>query len=80
MTEKSLKTFFFSLPKLWFCNFYSKILGRTRKSLSSSYEQIKEFNDFQFKYFPLKSEKKRFHFFLVYIYNPGHDTCIYSTV
>ena len=51
----------------------------TRKSLSSPYEQVKEFNDFQFNYFPFKSEK-RFHFMSVYIDNPGHDICIYSTL
>ena len=59
--------FFFSLPKLWFCNFYSKKLRRTRKSLSSSNEQIKEFNDFQFKYFPLKSEKKISFLFSIHL-------------
>ena len=30
----------------------------TRKSQSSLYEQVKELNDFQFNYFPFKSEKK----------------------
>ena len=34
-------------------------MRRTKKSLSRSYEQIKEFSDFQFNYFPLKSEKKK---------------------
>ena len=41
---------------------YFKKLRTTKKLLSSPYEQVKELNDFQFNYFPFKSEKKRFSF------------------
>ena len=52
--------FFFLFQNYDFAIFFLKKIRRTRKSLSSSCEQIKEFNDFQFKYFPLKSEKRDF--------------------
>ena len=45
----------------------------TRKSLSYPYKPVKEFNDFQFNYFPFKSEKQRFHFIPVYTENRYED-------
>ena len=59
--KKIFQEIFFCLFQNYdFAIFILKNYDRTRKLLSSSNEQIKEFNDFQFKYFPLKSEKRDF--------------------
>ena len=56
--KKIFQDIFFSLQNYDFAIFILKIYAW----LGSHYEQVKEFNDFQFNYFPFKSEKRETSF------------------